>query len=455
MKDDSYPRRVSLERPPGYKQKTASATPTPQASKADPQPPLPNLPFSAEATSHFPAKYICALDFLTGIRDFSGLGTITATFIENDIPYYLGKFFESNGARLHALHEFSYRASFNPHLPQFLIERLSSKGDVIYDPFAGSGTTLIEAARLGRIAFGVDINPMAKAIIAPRIGPEVTLESVTEALDTVDWAAGPRNSMSLPKEFFHAKTLQKLSALHIWSEERAPFGDADPDPVARWIRMVVLSRLTGHSSGFMSGYTLPPNKATTAASQRRINEKRGEEPPERDVNRNIINKTRSLLRDGSIQFDCRHRIEVGDASDTPWIKDASVDLVVTSPPFCKEVDYAFEHWLRLRCLGIDPQSIAFSHIASLKDWTKMIHLTLIEMMRVIKPGGYIAMEVGEIKGGTVKLERAVWEAAAGLPCRRLGVIVHDAEFTKTSHIFDVTNNRRGTNTNRIVIMQRV
>ena len=154
MKDDSYPRRVSLERPPGYKQKTASATPTPRASKPDPQFLLPGLPFSTETTSSPPAKHICALDFLTGIREFSDLGTITGTFIENDIPCYHGKFYKSGGARLHALHEFSYRAAFNPHLPKFLIERLSLPGDVVHDPFAGSGTTLIEAARLGRIASG-------------------------------------------------------------------------------------------------------------------------------------------------------------------------------------------------------------------------------------------------------------------------------------------------------------
>ncbi|MCX7568071.1 DNA methyltransferase [Sulfitobacter sp. F26169L] len=455
MKDDSYPQRLSLDKPPGYKQKTAPAMPFPQTSTSDTYPPLANLLFSAEKTLPVPAKHICTLDFLTDIREFSGLGTITTTFIENDIPYYLGKFFKSGGARLHALHEFSYRASFNPHLPEFLIERLSSAGDIVHDPFAGSGTTLIEAARLGRIACGSDINPMAEAIIAPRIGPEITPEGIIHALETVDWSAGHRHSLGLPSEFFNAKTLQKLSALQVWSQGRAPFNDADADPVARWIRMVVLSRLTGHSSGFMSGYTLPPNKATTSASQRRINEERGENPPERDVKRNIIRKTRSLLRDGSIPYDCRHRIGVGDASDTPWIEDASVNLVVTSPPFCTEVDYAFEHWLRLKYFGIDPKSIAFSHIASLKAWTAMIRNMLMEMMRVVKPGGYIALEVGEIKKGTVKLERAVWEAAEGLPCRRLGVIIHDAEFTKTSHIFDVTKNQRGTNTNRIVIMQRL
>ena len=40
-----------------------------------------------------------------------------------------------------------------------------------------------------------------------------------------------------------------------------------------WIRMVALNRLTGHSAGFFSVYTLPPNQAVSVKSQRKINER--------------------------------------------------------------------------------------------------------------------------------------------------------------------------------------
>ena len=43
------------------------------------------------------------------------------------------------------------------------------------------------------------------------------------------------------------------------------------DGVDRWIRMVAVNRLTGHSPGFFSVYTLPPNQAASLDAQAKIN----------------------------------------------------------------------------------------------------------------------------------------------------------------------------------------
>ena len=61
---------------------------------------------------------------------------------------------------------------------------------------------------------------------------------------------------------------------------------------------------------------------------------------------------------------------------------------------------------------------------------------------------------GEVRGGTVLLERSVVAAAQGLPLTLLGVMVNDQAFTKTANCWGVSNNRRGTNTNRIVVFRR-
>ena len=60
---------------------------------------------------------------------------------------------------LHKLHW--YPASFIPQIPAFLIELFSKEGDIVYDPFCGSGTTLLEAIRLKRRTIGCDINSLA------------------------------------------------------------------------------------------------------------------------------------------------------------------------------------------------------------------------------------------------------------------------------------------------------
>jgi hypothetical protein len=47
--------------------------------------------------------------------------------------------------------------------------------------------------------------------------------------------------------------------------------------------MVAINRLSGHSPGFFSVYTMPPNQAVSAQVQRKINARRNQTPPPRDV----------------------------------------------------------------------------------------------------------------------------------------------------------------------------
>ena len=46
-----------------------------------------------------------------------------------------------------------------PHLAAHAINSFTAPGDLVFDPMAGSGTTLVEAMHLGRDAIGIDIEP--------------------------------------------------------------------------------------------------------------------------------------------------------------------------------------------------------------------------------------------------------------------------------------------------------
>lgn len=54
-------------------------------------------------------------------------------------------------------HNTGHSAAFPEWLPEFFIKLLTNKGDVVLDPFVGSGTTIRVAARLGRTPIGIDI----------------------------------------------------------------------------------------------------------------------------------------------------------------------------------------------------------------------------------------------------------------------------------------------------------
>jgi hypothetical protein len=392
-----------------------------------------------------------AQPFIDQIREFRAFGRATAEFQDGPIRYLVNEFWTSGQRQAHSIHEVSYRACFKPQLPAFFIERLTQPRGAVYDPFMGRGTTPLQAALMGRRPVGNDVNPLSVLLTRPRLNAP-TPDALTLRLDEIAWDDGKVEDAEL-LAFYSPRTLRHLCALRRWLIEKAPL-DGAPSVADDWIRMVAINRLTGHSPGFFSVYTLPPNQAVSAQSQRRINERRQQKPPDRDIRKLILKKTAALLGDGPIGAHPTPLLTTGAAQSTPAIKTGSIDLVVTSPPFLDVVQYAEDNWLRSWFAGIDAASVAIAHHRTEAAWTNMVRDVLTELARLVRPGGHVAFEVGEIRRGKVLLERLVWQAAEGLPFDRLFVMVNQQEFTKTANCWGVGNNAKGTNTNRIVVLRR-
>ena len=394
-----------------------------------------------------------ANSFLSYVRNFNKHGAQTVAFTENNIPYLVNEFWTASQRQAHSIQEVSYRACFKPQLPAFFISGLTAPGDAIHDPFMGRGTTPIEAALMGRRPVGNDINPLSVLLTRPRLRPP-SISAIAARLKEVTWDDGEIDRDDL-LAFYHPSTLQKLSALKAWLLKRAPLDNPDPDPVDDWIRMVSLNRLTGHSPGFFSGRTMPPNQAVSVAAQLKMNTKSGMQPPPRDLIAAILKKSKSLLKDGVPPHHYPAQLSVGLASATTGIPSGSIALTVTSPPFLDIVQYADDNWLRCWFAGIDVSAVAIGMHRTEAAWTDMVRQVLKEQARILKPGGHVAFEVGEVRGGKVLLERLVWRAAEGLPFERLAVLINQQAFTKTANCWGVSNNAAGTNTNRIVLLRRV
>jgi hypothetical protein len=414
----------------------------PLFSRRSAVPPEPRAVTPSEANDFPLAEYL---------RQFDRFGQRTTEIIEDTIPYFVNEFWTSGQRQGHSLHEISYRACFKPQLPEFFITRLTAPNDLVFDPFMGRGTTPIEAAIHGRRAGGSDINPLSTLLCRPRIrGTDVS--GVQKSLNEIDWTRGDIENPDL-LVFFSRETLRQINALRHWIDARTKNSDL-PDVCVDWIRMVALNRLTGHSPGFFSVYSLPPNQATSVAAQRKINDKRGQTPPDRNVASIILKKTKSLLRDGQIKSAAMPELYTAPADSINSVKDGAVSLVVTSPPFLDIVHYAEDNWLRCWFAGIEPDSIPISMYRTERAWQDMVRNTLKELARIVRPGGYIAFEVGEVRNGKVLLERLVWAAAENLPFERMLVMVNSQTFTKTANCWGVKNNIAGTNSNRIVILRR-
>ena len=391
-----------------------------------------------------------AQPFEAAVRGFDDLGQPSLAQLEDGIPYLVNAFWTAGQRQAHSIHEISYRACFKPQLPAFFIRRLTVPGELVYAPVMGRGTTPVEAALLGRRPAGNDINPLGVMLTRPRLAP-VPAPAIAATLARVAWDAGEDGPEEL-LAFYAPATLRRICALRAWLLRHAS-GKA-PDHAADWIRMVALNRLTGHSPGFFSVYTMPPNQAVSVASQRRINARRDQVPPERDIAALILRKTRALLADPLPPMPSAGPLTTAPAERNPGIADGSVALVVTSPPFLDVVRYADDNWLRCWFAGIDAQAVPIALHGGLGAWQAMVRATLAELARVLRPGGHVAFEVGEVRGGRVLLERLVWQAAEGLPFERLFVMVNRQDFTKTANCWGVSNNARGTNSNRIVVLRR-
>lgn len=407
--------------------------------------------FDEDSVSPEPGPRETRQPFVHLVKEFSEFGQPSTELREGEIPYLINEFWTSGQRQAHSIHEVSYRACFKPQLPEFFIKRLTDGEDAVYDPFMGRGTSPVQAALLGRRPVGNDINPLSVLFTRPRLDPPA-IKDVARRLDQIKWDSGEVDEPEL-LAFYSPQTLRHICSLRRWLIERAPL-DSTPDPVDDWIRMVAINRLSGHSPGFFSVYTLPPNQAVSAQSQRKINERRGQTPPDRDVKKVILKKTASLLSDGLMAPHPPSILTTGSAQSTPAIASGSIQLVVTSPPFLDIVQYAEDNWLRSWFAGIDVASVAIAHHRTEVGWQNMVRETLTELARVVRPGGHVAFEVGEVRNGKVLLERLVWNAAEGLPFDRLFVMVNQQEFTKTANCWGVKNNAKGTNTNRIVILQR-
>lgn len=373
---------------------------------------------------------------------------------------YINEFWTSKQRQASSIHEISYRACFKAQLPRFFIRLFTKARDLVYDPFSGRGTTVIEAGLLGRNVISNDVNPLSELLAKPRFFiPDI--EDVRARLDKIPIDNALKADIDLSM-FYHPKTLAELVSIKDYLQDRRKV--STEDAIDQWIRMIATNRLTGHSKGFFSVYTLPPNQAISPERQIKINEKRKQKPEYRDTRKLILRKTKSLLQRLSTQekknlcaASLSARFLQKDARETCEIESQTVQLTVTSPPFLDIVQYAKDNWLRCWFNAIDVGEIAqrISLAKTIEDWSAIMRDVFHELYRVTKSGGWVAFEVGEVKKGTIKLDEHVIPLglAAGFKCA--GILINLQEFTKTSNIWGVNNMNSGTNTNRIVLFQRI
>ena len=398
-----------------------------------------------------------------------GGGVVGTKHKKYKCPVWIGELWTARQRQMHPVHyTVSYRASFKPELPEFFIRQYlgEKRNAVVFDPFGGRGTTVLQANLMGHRGIHNDLNPLAHFIAAARrVIP--TPAALIERLEKLDLDAGPEpdgEDRERLGPFFHARTLREINALRHCLMPVA--FDLNGDPELRYIGLTALSRLHGHSDGFLSAYSFPQISILPEA-QRRNNRNRGQKPEYRALKPRIIRKLRADLAEGLPshyhRMAARNRYTISDACELGSLRGGTVDLIVTSPPFLDKVNYVQDNWMRAWFLGVE-QQVAGSGLMMDSDpgrWVNFMTRALTAMGRVLRKGGRAVIEVGEVssRGNPALLLEELMLEQLPLVCPggRLeaeALFINTQRFTKLANCWDVTNNSRGTNTNRCLVLRK-
>ena len=388
-------------------------------------------------------------------------------------PVWEEELWTAKQRQMHSVHyAISYRASFKPELPHFFIQHYlldkRIKNATILDPFGGRGTSCLQANLMGFSAIHNDINPVSIFLAQARQNIP-NLENLLRRTEVLELNKKFHLSSHEKKRFlpfFHKRTLNEILNLRELLRNTQSIAQ---DPELAYIGLSALSRLHGHSDGFLSVYSFPQISISPVA-QARNNERRNQKPQYRPIKPRIIRKIKSDLRMPLpaifTQAACNNRYLQDDAQKLKNVADNSVDLIITSPPFLDKVDYQLDNWMRAWFLGIEEAAAdaPVTVTANLNEWCDFMQNVMRAMGRVLKVGAYAVIEVGEVNIGhpdkrqNYNLEE---QLLARLPLvvsdsmiEAKEIFINKQNFTKLSHCWDIANNHKGTNTNRCLVLQK-
>ncbi len=286
-----------------------------------------------------------------------------------------------------------YPAKFIGEIPSALMRTLACPcGTLVFDPFAGSGTTLIEAQRLGLSSVGVDLNPIACLISQVKTG--VMPENLTESARGIVTAASRsrvKRKVEIPNVDHWFKT-DVQTAIVALLEELKGIEDIATYNALRLAVSSILVRVSNQESDTRYA-AIEKNGSHENVFAHFIG-------AVDKLNRALVARNWSLAP--------AKVIEANTLTLNPKELDGKVGLVVTSPPYPNAYEYWLYHKYRMWWLGFDPLAVKEQEIGARAHFFKRNHHTeghfwdqmrttfkLIE--KVLVKRGYACFVIGRSK----------------------------------------------------------
>lgn len=308
-------------------------------------------------------------EMTNGLREFRILGDLDVKRLKRRLAYFKAvegettDYFHIIGKnRTRSVNQYlthwiyPYKGKFHPQMIRALLNIIGLReGDVVLDPFIGSGTTAVEAQLLGINAIGIDVSPLC--VLQSRVKTE---------------------------------SVYVLNDILGWKEE-------------------ILSRNTDSKGLFRAIENIPNEKvknfyliAYLIAVSDKVRRKRDfAKSFEKNLERMVLSVKdyRDVMGELNLKLGSVD-IMYGDSRKLP-LGDSSVDGIITSPPYSIALDYVSNDAHALKTLGYEPKDLRDKFIGvrgkgedKIQMYNEDMKKSLKEMYRVLKPGRYAVIIIG-------------------------------------------------------------
>jgi DNA modification methylase len=264
-------------------------------------------------------------------------------------------FRESRRYLIHNIHAFA--AKFPPQLPRYFIEGLTTPGETVLDPMAGSGVTIVEAWLLRRNALGVDLHPLAILLSKARTteyDSTLVLQAGERVLDNAKSLVQAHDSAQRLLERYDKATREFIdywftpaTQLELAALVHAIRGEPN-EHMAQLLQLVFSSVIITKSGGVSLARDLAHSRP------HRVGNKTVKSAL--DMFSSQLEKAVKAIREIEPILKGNAMVTHGDCRALA-IPPESVDLIVTSPPYANAIDYMRAHKFSLVWLGRDIKSL--------------------------------------------------------------------------------------------------
>lgn len=313
----------------------------------------------------------------------------------------------------------SYLGTFPPPLARSIIELLTEKGDIVYDPFSGRGTTLLESRLAYRLGICSDLNPIAVALSkakASDVTKDLLLERIAELREGYEqfiYMPEAETQSDEIKLIFSPRTLAQLCYLR--GELTRSNEDLDQFILGALLGVMHGSEKKDGSSIYAS-ISMPNTFSMSPGYVRRFVETKRLNRTSRDVFSLLDQKIERLFK---APFPIPSEEAVAEVADAKSPLDnvvlskyrGKVKLVLSSPPYLGVVNYAKQNWIRNWLLEKAPEFHRHQELdddLNIEKWLNFAEQFISGMREMISDDGVIALVVGDVakkSGGYISLAR--------------------------------------------------